>query len=207
MKQAERPDAGDRTRQPRFYRDFTNRREVASYSGLILSLWKSGGIDVEQGISKAGNARLRKTMTQLWLWLQDQPGSALRRWIHRRVGDKRSKIRRIIVVALARNLLVALWRYATQGVVPEGVEVSRRERNSTPISEITHRRIGHQGPVGASRPSTLFRSGSRASFAEGCLSVMLWLALRWYGRPVRLSGFGESADRIELISLLLLTEL
>lgn len=107
-----------------FYREFSNRREVAAYSGLTPSPWKSGGIDVEQGISKAGNARLRKTMNQLaWLWLQHQPGSALSRWFHQRVGDKRGKIRRIAIVALARKLLVALWRYVTQGVVPEGAEL------------------------------------------------------------------------------------
>lgn len=104
-----------------FYRTFGNRREVAAYSGLAPSPWKSGGIDVEQGISKAGNARLRTTMIQLaWLWLRHQPDSALSRWFHERVGDKRGKTRRITIVAVARKLLVALWRYVTQGVVPEG---------------------------------------------------------------------------------------
>ena len=79
-----------------FYRNFANRREVAAYSGLTPSPWKSGGIDVEQGISKAGNARLRKTVIQLaWLWLRHQPGSALSRWFYERVGDRRGKIRRI----------------------------------------------------------------------------------------------------------------
>jgi transposase len=107
-----------------FYRRFANRREVASYSGLVPSPWKSGGIDVEQGISKAGNPRLRKTMIQLaWLWLQHQPGSVLSRWFHERVGDKRGKIRRIAIVAVARKLLVALWRFVTQGLVPAGAEL------------------------------------------------------------------------------------
>jgi transposase len=107
-----------------FYRDFANRREVAAYSGLTPSPWKSGGIDVEQGISKAGNARLRKTVIQLaWLWLRHQPGSALSRWFYERVGDRRGKIRRIAIVALARKLLVALWRYVTQGLLPEGAEL------------------------------------------------------------------------------------
>ncbi len=107
-----------------FYRDFANRREVAAYSGLTPSPWKSGGIEVEQGISKAGNARLRKTVIQLaWLWLRHQPGSALSRWFHERVGDRRGKIRRIAIVALARKLLVALWRYVTQGLLPEGAEL------------------------------------------------------------------------------------
>jgi transposase len=107
-----------------FYRKFANRREIAAYSGLAPSPWKSGGIDVEQGISKAGNARLRKTMIQLaWLWLRHQPGSDLSRWFHQRVGDKRGKIRRITIVAVARKLLVALWRYVTQGLVPTGAEL------------------------------------------------------------------------------------
>jgi transposase len=107
-----------------FYRSFNNRREVAAYSGLAPSPWKSGGIDVEQGISKAGNARLRTTMVQLaWLWLRHQPGSALSRWFYERIGNKRGKIRRITIVAVARKLLVALWRYVTQGVVPEGAEL------------------------------------------------------------------------------------
>jgi transposase len=75
-----------------FYRNFGNRREVAGYAGLVPSPWKSGGINVEQGISKAGNARLRKTMIQLaWLWLRHQPGSTLSRWFHERVGDRRGK--------------------------------------------------------------------------------------------------------------------
>lgn len=107
-----------------FYRNFNNRREVAAYSGLAPSPCKSGGIDIEQGISKAGNARLRTTMIQLaWLWVRHQPGSALSRWFHERVGDKRGKIKRIAIVAVARKLLVALWRYLTQGVVPEGAEL------------------------------------------------------------------------------------
>ena len=107
-----------------FYRSFDNRREVASYAGLAPSPWKSGGVDVEQGISKAGNARVRRTMIQLaWLWLRHQPGSALSRWFHERTGDRRGKIRRIAIVAVARKLLVALWRYVTQGLVPEGAEL------------------------------------------------------------------------------------
>jgi len=103
------------------YRSFANRREVAAYSGLAPSPWKSGGIDVEQGISKAGNARLRKTMIQVaWLWIRHQPGSAISHWFARRVGTARGRVRRIAIVAVARKLLVALWRYVTQGVIPEG---------------------------------------------------------------------------------------
>ena len=107
-----------------FYRNFGNRREIAAYAGLAPSPWSSGGIDIEQGISKAGNARLRKTMVQLaWLWLRHQPGSDLSRWFNQRVGNRRGKIRRITIIAVARKLLVALWRYVTQGLVPAGAEV------------------------------------------------------------------------------------
>ena len=103
------------------FRSFTNRREVAAYAGLTPSPFKSGGIDREQGISKSGNPRLRKMMIQLaWMWIRYQPGSAISRWFAGFAGTKRGRIRRIGIVAVARKLLVALWRFATQGVVPEG---------------------------------------------------------------------------------------
>jgi transposase len=104
-----------------FFRNFRNRREVASYAGLAPSPWQSGGIDHVQGISKAGNARVRKTMGQLaWLWLRNQPDSALSAWYRERVRDGRGRIKRIAITALARKLLVALWRFVTQGLVPTG---------------------------------------------------------------------------------------
>ena len=104
-----------------FFRTFSNRREVASYGGLTPSPWKSGGIDRDQGISKSGNPRLRKTMIQLaWLWIRYQPGSAISRWFMEFAGTRRGRIRRIAIVAVARKLLIALWRFVTQGVVPEG---------------------------------------------------------------------------------------
>jgi len=104
-----------------FFRDFRNRREVASYAGLAPSPWQSGGVDHEQGISKAGNARVRKAMGQLaWLWLRNQPDSALSAWYRERVRDGRGRIKRIAITALARNLLVALWRFVTQGLVLTG---------------------------------------------------------------------------------------
>jgi transposase len=103
------------------FRHFTNRRQVASYAGLAPSPWQSGGTDRDQGISKAGNRRLRHAMIELaWFWLRHQPDSALSRWFQARVGNGRGRIRRIAIVALARKLLVALWRYVTQGIVPEG---------------------------------------------------------------------------------------
>ena len=103
------------------FRSFGNRRQVAAYGGLAPSPWQSGGVERDQGISKSGNRRLRKTMIELaWFWLRHQPDSALSRWFQARVGGAKGRIRRIAIVALARKLLVALWRYVTQGVVPEG---------------------------------------------------------------------------------------
>ena len=103
------------------FRRFANRRQLAAYAGLAPSPWQSGGNDREQGISKAGNRRLRHAMVELaWFWLRHQPDSALSVWFRERVGQGRGRLRRITIVALARKLLVALWRYATQGVVPQG---------------------------------------------------------------------------------------
>jgi transposase len=104
-----------------FFRRFGNHRQLSAYVGLAPTPWKSGKIDREQGISQAGNPRLRTIGIELaWMWLQHQPDSALSRWFRARVGAERGRIRRIAIVALARKLLVALWRYVTQGVVPEG---------------------------------------------------------------------------------------
>ena len=103
------------------FRRFDNRRQIAAYAGLAPSPWQSGGTEREQGISKAGNRRLRHAMVELaWFWLRHQPDSALSAWFRERVGQERGRVRRIAIVALARKLLVALWRYATQGVVPQG---------------------------------------------------------------------------------------
>jgi transposase len=103
-----------------FYKDFRNRREVASYCGLTPSPWKSGGIDREQGISKAGNRRARNKAIELaWLWLRHQPDSALSRWFRTRTADAGKRAKRIAIVALARKLIVALWRYLTTGLIPE----------------------------------------------------------------------------------------
>lgn len=103
------------------FRNFANRRQVAAYAGLAPSPWRSGAIDRDQGISKAGDRRLRRTMIELaWFWLRHQPSSALSRWFQERVGAGRGRIRRIAIVALARKLLVALWRYVAQGIVPKG---------------------------------------------------------------------------------------
>jgi transposase len=104
-----------------FYKDFANRRQVAAYCGLDPSPWRSGTIEREQGISKAGNPRARTQSLELtWLWLQNQPDSALTHWFLKRTANASGRMRRIAIVALARKLVVALWRYLTTGLVPDG---------------------------------------------------------------------------------------
>ena len=104
-----------------FHRHFDNRRQVAAFVGLAPTPWASGSVAREQGISKAGNRRLRRTMIELaWSWTRHQPSSALTQWFHKKVADQGKRIKRIAIVALARKLLVALWRYVTGGVVPAG---------------------------------------------------------------------------------------
>ena len=104
-----------------FYRSFDNRRQVGGYFGLTGTPYDSGQRRRDQGISKAGNARARSLAIELaWLWLRHQPDSELSRWFRERVGDIKGRIRRITVVALARKLMVALWRYLTTGLVPAG---------------------------------------------------------------------------------------
>jgi len=104
-----------------FYRSFDNRRQVGSYFGLTGTPYDSGESRREQGISKAGNRRARALAIELaWLWISQQPGSELTLWFRQRVGDLKGRIRRITIVALARKLMVALWRYLTTGLVPKG---------------------------------------------------------------------------------------
>ena len=106
------------------YRSFSNRRQVAAYAGLGPTPWQSGSVAHEQGVSKAGNPRLRTTMIQLaWLWVRHQPGSILAQWFHQRVQFNGGRIRKVLIVALARKLLIAFWKYVTAGIVPEGAEI------------------------------------------------------------------------------------
>jgi transposase len=106
------------------WRAFRNRRQVGSLAGLTDTPWKSDGIDRQQGISKAGNARVRSLAIELaWNWRRWQPDSDLSRWFDGYVGDGlggRKRFKRVAIVALARKLLVALWRYLEHGLVPNG---------------------------------------------------------------------------------------
>ncbi|WP_307147946.1 IS110 family transposase [Rhizobium tibeticum] len=102
-------------------RHFDNRRQVAAYAGLAPTPWQSGSVDHDQGVSKSGNPRLRTTMIQMaWLWLRHQPHAALTLWCRDRVKQNGGRLKKTTIVALARKLLVALWKYVNAGVVIEG---------------------------------------------------------------------------------------
>lgn len=106
-------------------RKFDNRRQVAAYAGLAPTPWQSGQIDYEQGVSKSGNPRLRSTLVQVaWLWVRHQPNSALSQWFKTRVMQNGGRYRKTAIVALARKLLVALWKYVNTGVVIEGAALT-----------------------------------------------------------------------------------
>jgi transposase len=104
-----------------FYRPFQNRRQVASYVGLTPAPYDSGDTKRDQGIDKAGNKRARVASVQMaWLWLRYQSKSELSLWYFRRVGELKGRVRRIMIIALARKLVIALWRYVETGKVPTG---------------------------------------------------------------------------------------
>lgn len=103
------------------WRQFRNRREVGSLAGLVPMPYQSGSSNRDQGISKAGNVRLRTMVIEIaWSWLRYQPQSQLSRWFRDRYGPGSSRSRRSGIVALGRKLLVSLWRLLETGVVPEG---------------------------------------------------------------------------------------
>jgi transposase len=104
-----------------FYRPFGNRKQLASYVGLAPMPHQSGEMDRDRRIGRAGNARARKTLVQLaWLWLRYQPESELAAWFRERVGNLQGRTRRIAIVAMARKLLIALWRFTETGEIPAG---------------------------------------------------------------------------------------
>jgi transposase len=106
------------------WRHVRNRREVGAVLGLAPTPYSSGRCEREQGIRKAGNRRARAMLVELaWLWLRYQPDSALAQWFQARFGGGGKRMRRIGIVALARRLAIALWRYTAQGIVPEGAKL------------------------------------------------------------------------------------
>jgi transposase len=107
------------------YRSFENRKQLASYVGLTPMPYQSGSMDRDRRIGRAGNPRARTTLVQLaWLWLRYQPESTLAAWFRARVGTLQGRTRRIAIIAMARKLLIALWRYAETGQIPDGVALS-----------------------------------------------------------------------------------
>lgn len=115
------------------WRTFANRRELAGAVGLTPTPFQSGDISREQGVSKSGNRRMRTMLIEIaWCWLRYQPGSALSRWWQERFGRATGRARKSAIVALARKILVALWRYLEHGVVPDGATLKTRpERAKT----------------------------------------------------------------------------
>ena len=113
-----------------FWREFSNRRQVGACVGLVPQPYDSGESQTDQGISKQGNRRVRALLVEMaWTWLRYQPGSALTQWFNRRTqgtGANR-RARRIAIVAVARRLAIALWRYLKDGVIPEGAHLKSAE--------------------------------------------------------------------------------
>ena len=106
-----------------FGRSFANRRQLGSYLGLTPSAYDSGSVTRCQGISKAGNSFARRVMIEVaWLWRKYQPASALAKWYEGRAAGQSPRIRRIMLIALARKLIVALWRYVETGLIPDGAD-------------------------------------------------------------------------------------
>ena len=107
-----------------YWRNFGNRREVGSCAGLVGQPFDSGESRVDQGISKQGRSALRALLVELaWLWLRYQPDSELTQWFRQRTAGQGKRVRRIMIVALARKLAIALWRYLETGEVPAGAQL------------------------------------------------------------------------------------
>jgi transposase len=110
------------------WRQIENRRQLGGLVGLVPAPYQSGETVHDQGITRAGNHHVRRVMVQLaWVWLQYQPDSALSQWYQQRFGHGGKRLRRIGIVALARKLLIALWRYLKTGIVPEGAQLKPLE--------------------------------------------------------------------------------
>jgi transposase len=128
------------------WRQIKNRRELASLAGLTPTPYASGDSQREQGISKAGNRRLRWMAVEIaWSWLRWQPESALSLWYQRRFSSGNARLRKVGIVALARKLLIALWRYLEEGEIPEGAKISPWEK------KVKKRTPAKSAAVGATR--------------------------------------------------------
>ena len=116
-----------------FARSFASRRQLGSYLGLTPSAYDSGSTTRCQGISKAGNSWARRILIEVaWLWQKYQPASPLSHWYIQRTAGQSSRIRRIMLIALARKLAISLWRYVETGLVPEGVAIAKAKLRCAP---------------------------------------------------------------------------
>ena len=107
-----------------YWRHFANRRQVGACVGLVGVPYDSGTMRCDQGISKAGDPRLRALLVELaWLWLRYQPDSAITQWFIRRTQGAGQRGKRVMIVAVARKLAIALWKYLQYGVMPEGARM------------------------------------------------------------------------------------
>ncbi len=107
-----------------FYRDFRNRRELAAWAGLVAVPWASGTVAHDQGISKAGNPLVRRHLVQMaWRWVRYQPDSPITQCFHAYCAAHNGRVRKRAIVAVARKLLIALWRFAMNGLVPTGARL------------------------------------------------------------------------------------
>jgi len=114
-------ETADRLVHEAFYRPLRDRRAVARYGGMTGAPDESGAKRREKGLARAGNVRVRKAMLQLaYRWIMFQKESALTQWYQRRVAGAKGDVRKTMIIALARKLLIALWRYVTEGEVPAG---------------------------------------------------------------------------------------
>ena len=106
------------------WREFKNGKQIGALSGLTPTPYDSGASQREQGISKAGNERVRTLAVEMaWVWLRFQPQSKLSKWYTQRFAEGGKRMRRIGIVAMARRLLIDLWRYLEHGVIPEGARL------------------------------------------------------------------------------------
>jgi transposase len=106
------------------WRQIANRRQLGALVGLVPAPYQSGERAHDQGITRAGNTHVRRVMVQLaWGWVRYQPDTALTQWFQRKVGSGSGRLRRIGIIALARKLLIALWRYVEHGEIPAGAIV------------------------------------------------------------------------------------
>ena len=108
-----------------FYRRFRNRRQLAGWVGIAPIPWASGDVEHDQGIGRDGPAWIRAQLIQMaWRWLRYQPDSPLTRWFVVRTTGTKGRMRRVMIVAVARKLLIALWRYVETGLVPTGAKLA-----------------------------------------------------------------------------------